>query len=427
MKKILASTLILFFTLPLFTSAQIKPQENATWINWINPNQIGNPIRKPDGTMGYYIHPANPKQQPLITGPNGTTVIEKAKEKGLVPFLYNSGRIDATGKPIKAVGAYDPNNKNNLQPVQCRLNTDYTDILGIPIEGALHTSGQVWICTYKDASGAIRTAYVPQWHSDDTNKLIYSDLLASKGERMFFDPLTNVFIPPPASTVFHAPILMRQINAGDVLMPGGTPFPRNLLNLEIKGGEPWVSVDILGLGTNESRLPNVAMTPETKPVVGPSGISITLAPESPISGSPTAGAVPDGGGFTGGGSKPVTTRTPSDTFHGIIPFSGGFTIHLNLLTFNWRSGPPEAMLSSDGKALAFFMGFNGVPFITFITDKNKDHKYEAHIVLFEFDKSEKWKPDYLKDWSKIKPVKPPKEFASYEDFVKYVENLPKAK
>jgi len=243
---------------------------------------------------------------------------------------------------------------------------------------------------------------------------------------MFIDPEKNALVPPPASTVFHPPVLMRQINAGTVLMPDGKPLPPKLLNLKIKGGEPWISVDILGLGENESRLPKVAMTPETKPVVGPNGISITLlAPESPISGSPTAGVVPDAGGFTGGGSKPIRPNIAAqDIFHGNIPFSGGFSIHIPVATFNWRSGPPAAMLSSDGKALAFFMGFNGVPFITFLTDADKNHVPEAHIVLFEFDESEKGKPDYLRDWSKIKPVK---EFASYEDFVKYVENLPKGK
>src|SRR3989344_141950 len=411
MKKILAPILILFFTLPLFASAQARPAENPAFIDWVN--KVGEPVRKRDGTIGYPLYPER-NTNPVITGPNGSTVIDQAKKEELL-FLYNTGRIDpATGKPIKAVGKYDPNAKINLQEVRCKKN-----LAPIFMEGALHTIGQVWICTYTDATGK-HEFYIPQHHSDDTLKLFYEDLEKTEGRLMFIDPKKNALIPPPASTVFHAPVLMRQINAGAVLMPDGKPLPPKLLNLKIKGGEPWVSVDILGLGKNESSLPKVAMTPETKPVVGPNGISVTLLePQSPISGSPTAGVVPDDGGFTGGGSKPITPRTAGDIFHGNIPFAGGVSIFIPVLTINWRSGPPEPMVSGDGKALAFFMGFNGVPFITFLTDADTNHIPEAHIVLFEFDESEKGKPENLRDWSKIKPVK---EFASYEDFVKYVNN-----
>ncbi|MDO8582613.1 MAG: hypothetical protein Q7R63_01335 [bacterium] len=418
MKKIIPF-LILFFALPLFASAQIKPPENPAWISWID--KVGDSIRKPDGTIGYYVYPTRTPQKPLITGPKGTALIEDAKKTERALFLYNSRRIDpATKKPIKAVGAYDSNSKNNLQPVKCELN-----IRWIGTEGAFNTTGQVWICTYTDASGVLREFYVPQHDSDDTNKFIFEDLVETKGEGIFFDREKNAFIPPPASTIFHIGVLARAINERNVLMPCGKPLSPNLLSLERKGGELATTVDIGGQGRAVYSLPLDAMTRETKPVVGPNGLSITLMEtETPISGSPTAGVVPDNGGLSGGGSKPITTQSANDVFHGNIPFAGGFSIHINLLTINWRSGPPAPMVSDDGKALVFFMGFKGVPFITFITDTNKDHKYEAHIVLFEFDESEKGKPDYLKDWSKIKPVKPPKEFASQKEFEEYVRSLP---
>ena len=117
MKKILAPILILFFTLPLFASAQARPAENPAFIDWVN--KVGEPVRKPDGTIGYPLYPER-NTKPVITGPNGTTVIDQAKKEELL-FLYNTGRIDpATGKPIKAVGKYDPNAKINLQEGRCK-------------------------------------------------------------------------------------------------------------------------------------------------------------------------------------------------------------------------------------------------------------------------------------------------------------------
>ena len=388
-QKIIA--LFAITVIPFFVSAQAPIGEYD-----IN----GNYKPKPNAPAYYYQQPRYPQQAFPPTTPVAPAPTTAPQAKDPINYLTNP------------LNQKSPNETNKaLQPVRCERNT-----LPIWIEGSFHTAGQVWVCTYSDATGP-HTFYVPEYYSDDTIKFYYQDLTRTGGKGMFFNPKTNTLTPPPASTIFHTQILAREITKGAVLLPDGKPLPPNVLSLQRKGGEPWMSGNTYGLGKSTFKLPLGVVTQENKPIAGSNGISFSLlAPEAPAARIPVA-PIPNNGGL---GSSP--TQTPSDIFDRNIPFAGSFSIHINLLTINWKSGPPDPMVSSDGKAFIFPMGFKSVPFAVIITDANKDHAYEAHIVLFEFLESEKNKEDYLKDWSKIRFVK---EFATYDDFIQYVNALPK--
>lgn len=304
-------------------------------------------------------------------------------------------------------------NPSVLQPVNCKLN-----IMPVWHQGSFHTYNQVWICTYTDNAGA-HTLYASAFDSNDAIKFLYHDLTKTGGKGMSFDTRMRRFIAPPSSVVFHTQILTREINKGNVLLPNGKPLPLNLLGLERRGGEPWISGNIFKSPRAPFQLPLGVMTASSRPPTTADGISFELlTPNAPISGSPTVGIIPDMDGLTRPNNPIITPRTLSDIFHGNMPFSSGFSIHVNFLTINWRNGPPEPMVSDDEKALIFPFEYKNIPFAIIITDSNVDHVYEAHIVQFEFF-------DFKKpNWSQVKFIK---EFNSKTEFINFLIALPKPK
>lgn len=321
------------------------------------------------------------------------------------PTLPNPLSLDHLKNPIKK-------NLGPLRPAECKLN-----IMPLWYERSFHTYHQVWICTYADSTGTY-TLYAAEFDSNDKIKLLYHDLTKTNGKEMLFDTRTRQFVSPPLSAIFHTQIIMREINKENILLPDDKPLPKNLLGLHRPGGELLISGNIFESPSASFQLPLGVMTAESKPPITAGGISFELlAPNTPVTASPNTGPIPNSGGL--GGNKPVITpQTPSDIFNNNMPFAGGFSIHINLLAINWRTGSPNPMVSDDGKALIFPFGYKDVPFAVILTDGNNDHAYEGHLVEFKFF-------DPIKqDWSQIKFIK---EFPSYEKFVQYLKALPKPK
>jgi|GEM_PF-3126776 len=429
MKKILTLTLILFFILPLFASAQRATPDlsNSPQILDYKPITRVRPSEKVVGAFTLFDQSGKHLlKEGGSTGPKGTEIIRQAQANDLLILTDES-------KPSVKNYTQDMIDKGMIR-VECKLNSipislpGQRDFFGLP----LHMPGQVWICTYFKNNIKYPPILISEYDQNNFIKLAFYDLKNTNGKGLMFNPKTNTLIlPPQSSPLFHIAVLAQQIKDGYVLMPSGDPLPYNVLNLRRRGGEPYM---VYSFGRerhhNEAgvniEIPKGVMTPETElPGTLPAGISASLLmPETPISGSPTAGAVPDSGGFTGGNSSPITPRTMSDIFHGNIPFSGGFSIFLpNLINFQWGNEDViRAHVLSNGNALVFPVTIYSVPFAITITDLNKDHIYEAHIIRYEFGDIG------FAISGKKKILKPVKEYGSYKDFIddlKKIQNLQK--